>query len=57
MSYSFWDQPKVARQQAKALSNFYDQSPRLQAQNRKLKKLIALLLVVGTIQWVLFLIA
>lgn len=39
--------------QAKMLSAYYAQVPKLQAENRKLKKTIAFLLIVGTLQWVL----
>lgn len=37
--------------QTKLLAAYYAQVPRLQAENRKLRRVVVALLVVGTIQW------
>ena len=39
--------------QIKMLDEYYAQASRLQAENRKMKRVIFLLLVAGTFQWLL----
>lgn len=39
--------------QHRLLATYYAQIPRLQAENRKLRRTVVLLLVVGTLQWAL----
>ena len=45
--------PTPSEYQAKMLAAYYASIPKLQRENRRLKQIIVILLIVGTVQWAL----